>query len=414
MPQQSAPQPAGQGHWQQTLQPPPPMQSPDRMPNPPRLPDPGALQDPAAIHVTESTRTYPCPACGGMLHFDAASQGLKCISCGTETQITAQFAQAVVLPKHDLASTMARLSQLQAAAPATLDKEIVCQSCGGHTTFSGSMTATRCPYCNTPIQRDDIQAAPTRLKIDGVLPFQIPEKSARENIEKWINGRWFAPNEFKKYREIGSFSSIYLSYFNYDAETVTHYTGQRGVNYYVTVRDGDTTRTEVRTNWYPASGTVQNSFVDVTGLANTGLDDKRVRELEPWPMELSRPYSQEYIAGHLSRTYDHDANVVFGDEVKPRMEGVIATTVRADIGGDQQRVHSMDVNWASLMFNQLALPVWMLTVTYKAKPFQVFINGVTGEVQGQRPYSWIKITLAIIAALIVIGIAYFLYQYFGN
>ncbi len=396
------------------MQPSPGMPDPGPMPNPPRMPDPGPLQDPAAIHVTESTRTYPCPACGGMLHFDAASQGLKCISCGTETPIAAQFAKAVVLPKHDLASTLTRLAQIQAAAPVSLDKEIVCQSCGGRTTFSGTMTATRCPYCNTPIQRDDIQAALTRLKIDGVLPFQVPEKVARENIEKWINGRWFAPNEFKKYREIGSFSSIYLSYFDYDAETTTHYTGMRGVNRYVTVRDGDQTRTEVRTDWYPASGTVDNTFKDVTGLANTGLDEQKVRELEPWPMELSRPYSQEYIAGHLSRTYDVDAGRVFEAEVKPRMEGVIANTVRSDIGGDQQRINSMDVRWLTVMFVQLALPVWMLTVTYKAKPFQVFINGVTGEVQGQRPFSWVKITLAIIAGVIVIGIAYFLFQYFGG
>lgn len=182
----------------------------------------------------------------------------------------------------------------------------------------------------------------------------------------------------------------------------------------MTVRDGDTTRTEVRTNWYPAAGTVENTFVDVTGLANTGLDADKVRELEPWPMELSRPYTPEYIAGHLSRTYDSDAGQVFDGEVKPRMESIITGTVRADIGGDLQRIHSMDTNWLALAFNQLALPVWMLTVTYKAKPFQVFINGVTGEVQGQRPYSWIKITLMVIAVLIVIGVAYFLYQLFGS
>ncbi len=46
---------------------------------------------------------------------------------------------------------------------------------------------------------------------------------------------------------------------------------------------------------------------------------------------------------------------------------------------------------------------------FQAKPYQVFVNGVTGEVHGQRPYSWIKITFAVIAALIVVGIGLGLY-----
>ncbi len=41
---------------------------------------------------------------------------------------------------------------------------------------------------------------------------------------------------------------------------------------------------------------------------------------------------------------------------------------------------------------------------YQQQPFQVFINGMTGEVQGQRPWSKVKIAVAVIAALIVIGI----------
>ena len=39
---------------------------------------------------------------------------------------------------------------------------------------------------------------------------------------------------------------------------------------------------------------------------------------------------------------------------------------------------------------------------YEQKPFQVFINGVTGEVQGQRPWSKVKLGLAIAAGLIAL------------
>jgi hypothetical protein len=38
------------------------------------------------------------------------------------------------------------------------------------------------------------------------------------------------------------------------------------------------------------------------------------------------------------------------------------------------------------------------------------INARTGEVSGERPWSWIKITLAILAAAAIIGVIY----YFSN
>lgn len=52
-----------------------------------------------------------------------------------------------------------------------------------------------------------------------------------------------------------------------------------------------------------------------------------------------------------------------------------------------------------------------VTVVYGGSPFQVFINGITGEVQGQRPYSTVKIVLAVTAAVIV---AIVLWVVFGS
>jgi hypothetical protein len=290
---------------------------------------------------------------------------------------------------------------------------VVCQNCGGHTTFRGTLTAVRCPYCATPIQRDDVHDAPSRLAVDGVLPFRVAEQTANEAIEKWINSRWFAPNEFKKYSTTGSFTSIYAAYFTYDAHTTTQYRGQRGDNYTVTVGSGENRRTETRTRWTPRAGTVRDVFDDLPVLANTGFEDKHVRALEPWPTQDAAPFSAEYIAGHLCRTYDHDVEQSFGP-AKQRIEAGIRETIRRDIGGDHQRISSMSVRYDHLTFKHLLLPIWLLTVVYQQKPFQVFINGVTGEVQGQRPYSAIKIALAVFVALVVAGIAFALYQSSGG
>lgn len=312
-----------------------------------------------------------------------------------------------------MAELQARLANAQTRVSG--DKEIVCQSCGGHTVFTGTLTALRCPYCNTPIQRDDVQDAPTRLPVDGVLPLQISRKDAQQRIENWINTRRFAPNAFKKYRELGSFTSIYLPYFSYDAATTTSYTGMRGIWRTETYTDSEgRTQTRTVTDWYPAAGVVNNDFEDVTGHASQGLDDEKITALEPWPMTYSHPYSPQFVAGHLSRTYDWDAEQVFGARVQPRMEDFIDQTIRADIGGNEQRIISQDVQWLMTRFSQLMLPVWLLTVTFKQQPFQVAINGITGEVQGRRPWSAIKIALAVLAGLALIAFFYWLYRTYGG
>lgn len=384
--------------------------------NPPGVP-PAASRNPAILHVTEQTRTYPCPSCGGTLNFDADSQALKCSSCGTVVPISAEVARPTRIGKRDLASTMAQLAQLQASAQTRVsgDKEIVCQNCGGHTVFTGTLTTVRCPFCNTPIQRDDVHDAPTRLPIDGVLPLRIGQPEAQSRIEQWINSRRFAPNAFKKYRTLGSFTSIYLPYFSYDAATTTRYSGMRGIHRTETYRGSDgETKTRIVTDWYPTSGVVNNQFEDVTGHASEGLDDQKITDLEPWPMEYSHRYSPQFVAGHLTRTYDWDARQVFDRRVEPRMESEIDTTIRYDIGGDDQRITSRQIDWRMIAFSQLALPIWMLVVTYKEKPFQVVINGVTGEVHGQRPWSAIKIALAVIAGLLLVALIYYLYLLYNG
>lgn len=363
-----------------------------------------AVRERAAKQVTEQTRTYPCAKCGGQLAFDISTQTLKCPQCGDAQEIVERQDEVVV--EQDLAVAIQAIRSgavERQAVQVDGEKEVVCQSCGGHTTFTGTLTATKCPYCATPIQRDDVHDAPSRLAVDGVLPFHVDKSSAEERIQKWINSRWFAPNEFKKYGRAGSFASIYAAYFTYDAETTTRYKGERGDNYTVTVGSGDNKRTETRTRWSRRSGVVNDSFDDVPVLANTGFETKYINALEPWPTGDARPYSAEFVAGHLCRTYDNDVEESFAP-ARQRMENAIRETVRRDIGGDKQRIHSIQVQWNDLGYKHLLLPIWLLTVVYAQTTYQVFMNGITGDVRGERPFSKVKIALAVLAAVVLVAI----------
>ncbi len=160
------------------------------------------------------------------------------------------------------------------------------------------------------------------------------------------------------------------------------------------------------------SGYVQNSFDDMTILANTGFEQRYVNELEPWPTGQLQPYQPDYISGHLCRTYDNDVTKCF-DTAKMRMASEIDATIRRDIGGDKQIIDHKTTRLSAVTYKHVLLPIWLLTVLYNGQPWQVFMNGVTGEVHGQRPWSKVKIGLAVAAVLFLIMVIVILRSVLG-
>ncbi len=61
-------------------------------------------------------------------------------------------------------------------------------------------------------------------------------------------------------------------------------------------------------------------------------------------------------------------------------------------------------------FKHVLLPIWMAAYKYNGKSFRFVVNGQTGKVQGERPYSAWKIAFAVLAALILGGIAFYISQ----
>ena len=165
---------------------------------------------------------------------------------------------------------------------------------------------------------------------------------------------------------------------------------------------------DLRTAWYSAGGHVERGFDDVLVPGSTRLTPDRVEALAPWPLERAVAYQPDYLAGYQTLRYDVEPDQGLM-AAKRQMEQVIEGDCRDDIGGDEQRVTSMDVRYAAVMFKLVLLPIWIAAYLYGGKTYQVFVNAHTGEVVGERPYSIPKIVAAVVAALVVLGIVAFFY-----
>ena len=347
-------------------------------------------------------RIFPCDQCGADLEFNIGVQTLKCPFCGASKEL--EIADDAEIREQDFDEMIAELKRRKSEQTEEVveHQEVRCESCGSDVIFDGTLTSTECPYCGSPLQRENIHTGGFRIPVDAVMPFKIDDRKAKSKIADWVRSLWFAPNEFKKMGAQGKCHGVYLPFWTFDSLTFTVYSGERGENYTVTVGTGDKRRTETRTRWYPESGRFQRFFDDVLINATVKFAKTDVEKLGPWPLEMLLPFTQQVLAGHFARTYDLEL-----EEALPIAKEIIDTALYSDccsrIGGDKQRVHSIKTRYDAITYKHLLLPVYMLAYRYKEKSYRVFVNAATGTVRGQRPYSWVKIAATVIGVIAVAG-----------
>jgi hypothetical protein len=115
------------------------------------------------------------------------------------------------------------------------------------------------------------------------------------------------------------------------------------------------------------------------------------------------PYADEYLSGFRAESYQVSLPEGF-EAAKEVMAPVIEATIRRDIGGDEQQIHSKQTQYRRITFKHILLPVWLTAYRFREKVFRILINARTGEVQGERPYSAWKIAGTVLVGLAIIGI----------
>src|SRR5690606_11581455 len=232
-------------------------------------------------------------------------------------------------------------------------------------------------------------------------------QEAEAQFSRWVRSRWFAPNALKSVDRLHKLQGLYAPYWTYDAMTYTFFTGMRGDDYYVTVGSGNNKRRERRTRWTRVEGQVNHWFDDVLVCSSRNLPAKLVEKLEPWDLAHCTAYRKDYISGFRSERYQVDAREGFA-LAREKMDDQIKSFVRARIGGDRQQIHSIKTMIDGVTFKYILLPMWVAAYNFSGKKYQILINARSGVVIGERPWSWIKITLFVLAILaamaVVVGI----------
>ncbi len=382
---------------------------------------------------------YPCDNCGASLEFSPGQQKLTCPYCGHVQDISPGAARAPARQSShgpwgdtailrdpqtgralqwDAGHKAPELTEIPLSKGLRLDqnsdlteqvKTLSCPNCGAKIEVTSEQTASTCPFCATPVVTDTGSAR--QLKPQGVLPFVITEAQAKSALEDWMKGLWFAPSGLMAYARRGRrMTGVYSPFWTFDADSRSAYTGQRGDYYYETEwvtmevngRNQRVARQVQKIRWTPASGRIARHFNDVLVLASSSLPRRFTDALAPWDLSHLTEYRPEFLAGFTAEGYT--IALADGHQIaREEMAGVIATDARRDIGGNVQRINSLQTDYSDETFKHIMLPVWTAAYRYNNTSYRFVVNGQSGRVQGERPYSIWKIALAVLLALILIA-----------
>jgi LSD1 subclass zinc finger protein len=343
---------------------------------------------------------FNCTNCGAELLYKPGSTQLTCQYCNASNEIPISDEVIEELAFETFVNELTKKNNQ------VTETYIKCGSCGASESIDNNHTSANCVYCGTSLTIGDASDEQV-IQPKAILPFKIDKNEAYALFRKWINSFWFAPEKLKKATlEANRFKGIYLPYWTFDTQTYSVYSGQRGTHYYETETyssNGETkTRQVQRTSWTNVTGSVSVNFDDILVVATKSLPQNLIEKLEPWDMPNLIAYEKSYLSGFITEKYQVDLATGF-TQAKEYADRDIRAAVHRDIGGDAQQVLTLQTKHDNITFKHILLPVYVSAYRYKDKLFQFLVNARTGEVQGDRPYSWMKIAGVIILGIVTVS-----------
>ncbi len=346
-----------------------------------------------------------CKNCGAELLYAPGTTELKCEYCGYKQEIAASDLGFEELELKPYLESLGKQSHTEEISM------IQCKNCGANQHIEEHYKSLHCVYCSMPLIIEDAHNEEWILP-GAVLPFQINQTEAHKMFQKWVKSLWWAPNKLQKASlDPQNTKGLYAPYWTFDAKLSADYSGQRGDYYYVSVPyttrvNGKTVsrmRQEQRTRWSPAFGSISGFIDDTLVRASQQKSGVIPLKVARWNLKQLKPFNSSYLSGFVTEKYTiplKDGHL----DAKAEARNIAEVWARRDIGGDTQRISSLEMTLTEETFKHILLPVYISAYMYHGKRYNFFVNGETGVVAGERPYSFWKIFFFVLFIIIIIAV----------
>ena len=154
---------------------------------------------------------------------------------------------------------------------------------------------------------------------------------------------------------------------------------------------------------------MNNFFDDELEPATKGVHAALLRQVEPFPTQELLPYDASYVSGWTVERYQIDL-ITAAEKARESMDVKLRQLCGAAVPGDTYRNLDVQAKYSGQTFKHILAPVWLINYDYHGKSYQVLANGVTGQLAGEHPLSWMKIAAAAICVLVVLFVLLLIFR----
>lgn len=351
--------------------------------------------------VTEDVTDKKCPNCGATVTWDPATLSMTCGFCGYHKELPKPEEGSKATQEIDFNSAKLRTSKDWGSQKKTIE----CKNCGGSAVYDMTETAGTCPFCGStsvmPVDDDEDVMAP-----GGVVPFEISRDKAAELFKTWLKRKLFAPSAAKKSCEAKEFKGIYLPYWTFDSQTTSAYRASYGKDY--KDKDGNT-----HTRWYNCSGIHDEFIDDEVVYASTKTNDSNIKAVSSFDFTRLRDYDPQFIAGYAAERYSlglDDGWANAQKSIQSKLKSHISDNVRSKYHADRVKDVQLSTSYDKITFKYLLAPVWISNFNFNGTIYNFVVNGQTGRIAGKSPVSILRVIIAIVIALGVLGLLYYFFS----
>jgi len=349
--------------------------------------------------MAELTR-YTCPNCNGTLHFAPGAQKVTCDFCDStfdvsELSVADAGDEAKVTLEH---SEHARgMEGFMNRAPwAAAEGNLVshtCSTCGAEIVCDQATVATNCPYCGNVMIASDTLAG---HQPQYVIPFDVERAQAMEIMGRHVTHKFYLPRDFSA--ELQHIQGVYVPFYLFSGE-VEGWADYRGETDHEV---GDKDHRETITTYSNVYRAAEAEFVRVPVDGSSKMPDTHMDAIEPFHYDKLTEFNAAYLAGYLAEISDEDEEECL-DRAKTRCVNTFEHRLERDAVRHVDRVVRRDheTNVALSDVETTLLPVWLMHCTWEAEEMLFAINGQTGKIIGDMPYSRAKRGSTIAACALV-------------
>jgi len=205
---------------------------------------------------------------------------------------------------------------------------------------------------------------------------------------------------------------IYIPFSHFSVIAMSHWSAQIGEHWYRTEtytvknskgRTETRTRTIQETEWWPLSGVYRKYYSGYMVSASKGLQQEEALAIQPYQLNSMMRYQPMYLAGWMSEEYcvsRETALALTQTEFRNREHNAISRFLPGDVQSGLSVQTELDVGGSDLIL----LPIHVLSYRYGNKVYRFLVNGQTGKMVGEKPWSSSRILAVVIAVGLLIMI----------